>query len=201
MFADAFLLMKLPFSTDFFDSLAFQIMRSQRLGLPHITRALVFQGMDAMAFVSGDRDKLGKGPFVHWTEKYVSLSDEFNVSGEEFFKARQKHLPALKKRVKLRGTGRMLVFVDTADAADIALSPEHANRLSVRTDAFADAFLEGMLRFMHDLKGDEVFSKYVGVRFEKLPFAWKAAMSVLADEMRRRELALEKEQADGAHFG
>jgi hypothetical protein len=191
--------MKLAFSTDFFDSLAFQIMRSQRLGLPHVTRALVFQGMDAMAFVSGERDKLGKGPFVRWAAKYVSFPGELKVSGEEFFKARQKHLPALKKRVKLRGTGRMLVFVDAVDAPDIEPSPEHNNRLSVRTDAFADAFLEGMMQFMHDLKGDEVFSKYVVARFEKLPFVWKAATSVLADEMRRRELAVEKEQADGAH--
>jgi hypothetical protein len=201
LFADAFFPMKHPFSTDFFDSLAFQIMRSQRLGLPHITRALVFQGMDAMAFVSGDRDKLGKAPFVRWTEKYLSFSGELKVTGEEFFKARQKHLPALKKRVKLRGTGRMLVFVDATDAPNIAPSSEHTHRLSVRTDAFADAFLEGMMQFMHDLKGDEVFSKYVVARFEKLPFAWKAATSVLADEMRRRELAIEKMQADGTHSG
>lgn len=190
--------MKLAFSTDFFDSLAFQIMRSQRLGLSHITRALVFQGIDAMAFVSGDREKLGKGVFVRWAEKYVCFSTEFKVTGEEFFKARQKHLPALKKRVKLRGAGRMLVFVDAADAPDIAQSSEHTNRLNVRTDAFADAFLEGMMRFMHDLKVDEVLAKHVGLRFEKLPFAWKAATSVLADEMRRRELALEKEPLDSA---
>jgi hypothetical protein len=177
--------MTLPFSTDFFDSLAYQIMRSQRLGLPHITRALVFQAVDAMAFADSEGDQLSKEAFVQWSEKNLLFS--VPVTGEELFKARQKHLPPLKKRVALRGAGRVISFEDSPEAEEVAVTAGPV-RVCIRTDVFADVFLMGMTAFMHRLKKDAPAGQQVVGRLGRLPFGWRAVMSVLADEMRLREL-------------
>jgi hypothetical protein len=183
--------MSLPFSADFFDSLAFQIMRSQRLGLPHITRALVFQGLDAMAFASGRGGSLARESFIDWSAKYMSFPDPVQVSPEELFKSRQKHLPALKKRVALRGAGRAITFVDENDAPEIELTETSPVRIRLRTDCFADVFLMGMTSYMLALKQEVQVAKQVTRRLEQLPFSWRAPMSVLADEMRLREFPVE----------
>ena len=180
--------MKLPFSTDFFDSLAYQTMRSQRLGMPHITRALAFQGIDAMSFVVDHKDRLTREAFLAWTEKYMSFPEPTQVLADELFKSRQKHLPPLKKRVALRGSGRMIEFLDEIDTAEISLSDTNPQRIRMRTDFFADTFLMGMTTFMHELKGNPELAQHVSRRLERLPFSWRAAMSVMADEMRLREL-------------
>lgn len=180
--------MSLPFSADFFDSLAFQIMRSQRLELPHITRALVFQGLDAMAFASGRGDNLSRESFIDWSAKYMSFPDQVQITPEELFKSRQKHLPALKKRVALRGAGRAIIFVDDETAPEIELTETSPVRIRLRTDCFADTFLMAMTGYMHALKQDSQGGKQVPRRLEHLPFSWRAPMSVLADEMRLREL-------------
>jgi hypothetical protein len=180
--------MSLPFSADFFDSLAFQIMRSQRLGLPHITRALVFQGLDAMAFASGRGGKLTRESFIAWSAKYMSFPEPLPITPEELFKSRQKHLPALKKRVALRGAGRAITFVDDEGAPEVELVGTSPVRIHLRTDCFADAFLLAMTSYMLALKQDVQVAKQVARRLEQLPFSWRAPMSVLADEMRLREL-------------
>ena len=179
--------MKLPYSPDFFDSLAFQIARSQKLEMPHVARMLVFIGIDAMSFLSTKGRELSRAAFMSWTSSYLRFPAR-GITPEEVFKARQMHLPRLLKNTSPRSRARTIEFSDAN--CTISRSSSAGRTVRMTTDDLVDSFLLGMVNFMAHLRASPESARTAMEQLTAMPYRWRATMAVLADEMARKEQSL-----------
>lgn len=133
---------------------------------------LVYSGIDTMAFLSmpeGQKD-VTRADFVHWCERYLALPGERQITGLELYAARcaTVHTYGVRSRLSREGKCRMLAYVDHSEPPVLFSEAASKELALVSIKHLAQAFLDGVDKFLVDAFSDQASARVVEERVQQL---------------------------------
>jgi len=131
---------------------------------------LILSGIDTMAYLGmpAEQQDVTRRDFVEWVEKYLKLQSEEQVTGLELYAARCGMLhshstqSAINRNRECRQIGYISRFV-----SPVLYNPEVSEDLVlVSIEALAEAFYEGIDRFLVDVYLDRQRAEAADARFQ-----------------------------------
>jgi hypothetical protein len=133
---------------------------------------LILSGIDSMAYLGmpeGQED-VTRTDFVNWAEKYIRFPCKEQLTGLDLYGARcaMLHSYSVTSGLSRQGKCRMVGYMDQS-IPEVRFEPQvSANLVLVSAVALADAFYEGVDRFLIDVFNDQRRGRVVEERLRHL---------------------------------
>ena len=134
--------------------------------------ALVYSGMDSMAFLAMPKDQTdvtGKD-FIEWADHYIRLPCTEQLTGADLYGARcaMVHTYSVYSRMSREGKARIIGYMDKS-VPEVRYNPDVNKQLVlVSVPALAEAFFKGIDRFLVDAFSDKARAPIIEERMKKL---------------------------------
>jgi hypothetical protein len=133
---------------------------------------LIYSGIDTMAYLNMPerQQDVERKDFIEWADRYIKFPCKEQVTGLELYGARcgMVHSYSIISRLSREGICRQIGYMDQS-IPEVAYNPSVSKDLVlVSISALAEAFFNGVDRFLVDSFADKNKAKIVESRFEKL---------------------------------
>src|SRR5262249_10261579 len=132
---------------------------------------LIYAGMDTMAYLGmpAEQQEVKRDDFIKWAENYIRFPCKEQLSGEELYAARcaTLHTYGTESRMNRKEAIRQLCYMN-ASIPEIRSAPTQPHLAIVSIPALAEAFFQGIDRFIVDLFTDSRRRPIAEARFQKI---------------------------------
>ena len=132
---------------------------------------LIYSGIDTMAFLAmpENQTNVNRNDFISWCDKYIAFPGAEQVTGRELYSARcgMVHTYGVESNLTRNDDVRMIGYMDKSDPP-ILFEPKVENLVLVSIESLANAFHDGIDRFLVDLFSKNNNMEFIEKRMNKL---------------------------------
>jgi hypothetical protein len=133
---------------------------------------LIYSGMDSMAYLamSECQTEVTRKDFIDWADRYIRFPCKDQLTGADLYGARcaMVHTYSVYSRMSREGKSRLIGYMDKS-VPEVRYNPAVNKQLVlVSVPALAEAFFQGIDRFLVDAFSDKARAPIVEARMKNL---------------------------------